>query len=172
MTYYSYCCGKYVDRLEGVHKRGDGYICSRCKKAVTIYGNPKTEEEKQSLKDKCKVKGRGHQVLPNGDLQLIDILYKYANENTKPNKRVSDKYVVVDEFGNYLTTILLEHDTGAFYEVREPFENRLIKERLSALSLSSANSWGYRVADLKRMGNLRPFLEKLGWRFRADGRIK
>ena len=172
MTYYSYCCGKYVDRQEGVKKRGEGYICSRCKKEVTLFGNPKNEEDKQTLKEKRAVKGRGHKVSSNGDLKLIDIVYKFADENTKPNKKVSEKWVIVDEFGNFLTSILIEHDTGAFYEVLEPLKNRLMKERLCGFRLSSANSYGLKVEDLKEKGNLRPLLEKMGWGFRADGKIK
>lgn len=51
--YFSYCCGKTVDRLEGVKEKGKGYYCSRCKKPVTIYGNPFTEEDKRSKKRNC-----------------------------------------------------------------------------------------------------------------------
>lgn len=172
MTYYSYCCGKYVDRKDGVTKRGEGYICSRCKKDLTLYGNPKNELDKIALKEKRAVKGRGHKVMPNGDLQLIDISYKFADESTVPSKRVNEKWVIVDLYGNYLTTILLEHETGAFYEVLEPFTNRLIKEKLCAFRLSSANGYGFKVEDLEQKGNLKPLLEKMGWKFRQDGKIK
>ena len=163
MAYYSYCCGKVVYRKEGIHKRGEGYYCSRCKKEVTVYGNPRNELDKIALKKKRAVKGRGHRVLPNGDLELIGITYKFADESTKPSKPVNEKWVIIDNYGNFLSSILLEHDTGAFYEVLEPFENRLIKEKLASFRLKTANNLGYTVSDMKRLGNLRPLMEKLGW---------
>lgn len=169
---FSYCCGKPVRRKEGVTVRGEGYYCDRCKRELTVYGNPKTEDDKLALKQKRYVKGRGHKVHSNGDLEMIGILYKFADENTKPTKRVSDKWVIIDNYGNFVTCVLLEHDTGAFYEVFEPFENRLYKEKLAAFRLDAANYHGYTVADMKKNKNIRPLLENLGWEFRADGRIK
>lgn len=172
MAYYSYCCGKYVDRKEGITKRGEGYICSRCKQELTLYGNPKSEEAKKALKEKRAVKGRGHKVLPNGDLQLIDTVYKFADENTVPSKQVNEKWVIFNEYGNFIACILLEHDTGAFYEVLEPLNNRLLKERLSGIRLSTATNYGYTVKSMKEQSDLKPLLKQVGWKITKDGRIR
>lgn len=169
---FSYCCGKPVRRTEGVNKRGEGYHCSRCKKELTLYGNPKNELDKMALKEKRAVKGRGHKVLSNSDLQLIDIVYKSADEETKSEMMHSDKWVVVDAKGNFIASIILEKNDGRVYEVFEPFENRLLKEKLAAFRLSTANYYGYYVEDMKKERNLRPLLEKMGWKFRKDGFIQ
>ena len=56
--YYSYCCAKLVEKnssRKDLVEKGlipeKGHHCSRCKKPLTVYGNPIREEDKQKFLD-------------------------------------------------------------------------------------------------------------------------
>lgn len=186
-VYYSRCCGKYVeknsDRMDLVNKGLiplKGHHCSRCKKPVTVYGNFVLEEDKKAYNDEQKkirkdngIRGTKVEVLPNGDLYLINKVYKKA-ELGEPYHHLTERWVVCDWWGKYITTIKIEHKTGALYVENDPFVERLKKAKLACVRLESVAQFmpeETNIDILKNDDRLVGFLKNLGWKFRADGRM-
>lgn len=189
-TYYSYCCGKYVERNT---ERSDlinegtiptkGYHCSRCKKPLTVYGNPLLDEDKEKLKEKNRairvehnIRGNKVEVLPNGDLHLINKVYKKA-EIKEFIPQFKEPWVIFDLYGNYLTAIYIEHQSGAYYIENEAFEERLKKAKLCAMGMTYYNFDKYdrlitKIDDFKNNPLFKQSLIERGWKFDKNGKIK
>lgn len=162
---FSYCCGKPVERNvnERTGEKLKGYHCGRCKRLITVYGNPVTEADKQALKEKEKVKGRGHSIKSNGDMVLIGKVYPYIDAGKEEASKCLDYFVIMDKEFNYLTTINMEQMGGNRPENLQDLENRLKKEKLLGHRLSSFGSRGLSVQDLEDKGVFQRVLRELGY---------
>ena len=186
--YYSYCCGKLVEKNEerqdlirdGVIQ-SKGYHCSRCKKPLTVYGNPALEKDKIARKKAeqklCRdegIRGTKVEVKPNGDLYLINKLYERA-ELTDPYIPRVEYWVVFDEYANYLTAVKIKHDSMVISEEHDKFSARLKKARLCAIRMGSVKQFLTDETDIDLLKDsflLKKILTNLGWEFRSDGRLK
>ena len=187
--YYSYCCGKYVERNS---ERPDlveqgvipvkGHHCSRCKKPVTCYGYPKLEEDKKAWKENQKqirkdngIRGSKLDVRKDG-VYLINKLYPKA-ELTDTYESLVDNWVLFDYFGHYVSAIKVEHKSGAVYIEQDALKERLKKARLYAVRMDGFKYEPYIsqlrcIDDLGRTDVLRQYLLNMGWKFDKNGKLK
>lgn len=187
-TYYSRCCGKYVEknseRMDLVNQGLlplKGHHCSRCHKPLTVFGNFVLEEDKKAYNDEQKkirkdngIRGTKVEVRPNGDLYLINKLYKKA-ELTDAYYHLTERWVICDWYGKYITAIKIEHKSGQLWIESDPFVERLKKAKLAAVRMESVAQFmpeETNIDVLKKDNRLVGFLKNLGWEFRADGRMK
>lgn len=184
--YYSYCCGKYVERNtecpdlieQGVLPK-KGYHCSRCKKQLTVYGNPVLEEDKQKVKEEQKKirddNGiRGSKVEKREDgLFLVNKLYPYG-DFTEGYNRLTDYWVVFDYYANFVACIKIEHKNGHVYIENDALNERLKKTKLCAIRMGDFSMYGFKsINDLKdRPDILRCHLEQRGWKFDKNGKVR
>lgn len=186
-TYYSYCCGKFVEknieRMDLIRKGivpEKGYHCSKCHKQLTVYGNPVLPEDVQAYKDAQKntkkhfnIKGNLVEVLPNGDLNLMGKIYKKAELGCEcydyDKKRLG--YVIYDYYGKYLTSIWMDYSNTELYLANAEFEARLKQGKLCCDSLSYYNHVLNNIDELKKDGLLLSFLERKGIKVGKNGKI-
>lgn len=186
-VYYSRCCGKYVEKnSERMDLVRDGIIplkghhCSRCHKPLTVFGNFVLEEDKKAYNDEQKkirkdngIRGTKVEVMSNGDLYLINKLYKKA-ELTDAYYHLTERWVICDWYGKYITAIKIEHKSGQLWIESDPFVERLKKAKLAAVRMESVAQFmpeETNIDVLKKDNRLVGFLKNLGWKFRADGRM-
>ena len=184
--YYSYCCGKYVERnseCPDLVEQGvlpiKGYHCSRCKKQLTVYGNPALEEDKNQLKeDNRKIRKdngiRGSKIEEREDgLFLVNKLYPYADLSDGYNHLI-DYWVIFDYYANFVACIKIEHKDGRVYVENNALGERLKKTKLCAIRLGDFSAYGLNsINDLKdRPDILRNHLEQRGWKFDRNGKIR
>ena len=188
-TYYSYCCGKYVEKnserpdlIEDGVIPAKGHHCSRCKKPLTVYGNPLLEKDKQALKEENKkvrkdngIRGNKVEVRVDG-LYLINKFYPKA-ELTDKREPLVENWVIFDHYGNYVSAVKIEHKSSAFYVENEAFVARLKKAKLTAVRMDSFKYEPYIsqltcIDDLKNGDILKKYLLNMGWKLDSKGRLK
>lgn len=181
-VYYSYCCGKYVERnseCPNLVEQGvlpvKGYHCSRCKKPLTVYGNPIREEDKQKLKnDNKKVRKdngiRGSKIEHRKDgFYLINELYPYG-DFSDGYERMIEKWVLFDYYANFVACIKVTYSDGYMPVLNE----KLKKAKLCAVRIGGFEHYGLNsINELKnRPDILRNQLESTGWKFDKNGKIR
>lgn len=180
--YYSYCCGKLVeknsDRQDLVEKgliELKGHHCSRCKKPLTVYGNPIREEDKQKLKeDNKRIRDenaiRGSKIENRKDgFYLINELYPYADLSDGYIRGV-EQWVLFDYYANFVACIKVAYKDGYM----SVFNEKLKKAKLCAVRIDGFRHYGLNsINDLKiRPDVLKNQLENTGWKFDKNGKIR
>ena len=160
--YYSYCCGKYVEKnseRKDLVEKGllpeKGHHCSRCKKLLTVYGNPINEEDKQKLKEEQrqirKANGiRGSKIEKREDgLFLVNKLYPYA-DFSDGYVHLVDYWVLFDYYANFVACIKVVHKDGRVYIENDALDERLKKTKLCAVRIDGFRHYGLNsINDLK-----------------------
>lgn len=176
--YYSYCCGKVVEKDVDTKM----YYCSRCKKPLTVYGNPTLKEDKEELKEKQKkirkdngICGNTVKLLENGDIYLINKWYKKVDLDFVGSS-TEEGWVLLDKKGQYVTAICVDYKSNAVYIEQDAFVERLKKAKLWAIRLSSFKFEGYNLSSLEELKSnpkkLKRILMSMGWDFDKNGYVK
>lgn len=180
--YWSYCCGKPVEKnssRKDLVEKGlipeKGHHCSRCKKPLTVYGNPIREEDKLKLKEDKKkirkendIKGSKMEHREDGFF-LINELYPYGELSDGFDFKI-ENWVLFDYYANFVACIRVTYFDGYI-----PILNaKLAAAKLYAVRMNGFLNYGLNsINDLKQKPKvLRTHLENTGWKFDKNGKLK
>ncbi len=163
--YYSHCCGKPVE-----HIGQRNYVCSRCGKSVTVYGNPKSKEERDAIQAEKKKRYK-QLVQQKGEGYLYGYPVKKVLDYSEDRANRLDSWVLISLLGNVIGCVEVP------FNEYENFVLTIDQNKICAIRLSTLVCYFDRdtyVLDIDKINSrekLLPILQNLGWRVSKSGKI-